>query len=151
MTDSIPLTRVKARTSGFLGLVTGVDMPQTTRPLSIEEAMKRTFAKASKYGNRKTEYNGRTFMSAHEARVAQELDTCRRAVKKSERVTDIQYQVPFRIVVKGKLVCRYVADFVVTYADKHVEVIDAKGVLTETYKLKKKLMKIVNGIEIREI
>ena len=32
------------------------------------------------------------------------------------------------------------ADFVVTYSDGHVEVIDVKGVRTDVYKLKRKML-----------
>ena len=35
---------------------------------------------------------------------------------------------------------RYVADFEVEYADGHREIIDVKGVKTESYKIKKKML-----------
>lgn len=119
--------------------------------MELSDALNRKWQKPSKYGNRKTEYNGRTFDSALEARRAEELDLMRKATDKRERVMDVQYQVRYPIVVNEQKICAYVADFVVTYADGHVEVQDAKGVLTDVYKLKKKLMLAVHGIEIVEL
>lgn len=104
----------------------------------------------SKYGNRKTAYGGRMFDSVLEAKVAQQLDTLRKATDHFFRVTNIEYQVRYPIAVNGVKICAYVADFVVTYADGHVEVIDAKGMLTPVYKLKKKLMLAAHGIAIKE-
>lgn len=55
-------------------------------------------------------------------------------------------QVPFTLLDgykrKGKAVrgIKYYADFVVTYVDGHKEVVDVKGVRTDVYKLKKKLL-----------
>ena len=39
------------------------------------------------------------------------------------------------------LAIKYIADFVVTYSDGHVEVIDTKGILTPEFKIKEKLLK----------
>lgn len=61
-------------------------------------------------------------------------------------VKDFDMQVPFTLLDgykhKGKAVrgIKYYADFVVTYADGHREVIDVKGMRTEVYKIKKKLL-----------
>lgn len=119
--------------------------------MTVEEARKYLSPKKNKYHNRRTEYNGRMFDSAHEARTAQELDNLRKAALPADRVVDVQYQVPFPIVVNGEKICRYEADFVVTYADDHVQVIDAKGVRTDIFKLKKKLVKACHGIDIIEV
>lgn len=48
--------------------------------------------------------------------------------------------------------CKYIADFVyVDAATGETVVEDAKGVRTEAYKIKKKLMLKVHGIKIREV
>ena len=140
-----------------MGLVTNAPDEQvakaqqtTSKPMTLADALKRTWEKPGKYGNVKTEYGGRKYDSKHEARTAQELDMQRKATGK-DKVVDIKYQVRFPLVVKKEKICVYVADFVVTYADNRVEVIDAKGVLTDVYKLKKKLMRACLGIEIREV
>lgn len=104
----------------------------------------------NKYGNKKTEYNGRTYDSQHEAHVSRQLDLLKKA-KGKDKIIDIQYQVRYKMSVNKKHICTYIADFVVTYADKRVEVIDAKGFKTAVYKLKKKLMKAVHNIDIAEM
>lgn len=110
--------------------------------------------KKGKYGNIKTEHAGRTFDSKHEAYIAQILETSRRATDPAKRVVELEYQVVFPIVINKEKVCKYIADFRATYADGHVEVIDAKSPATKkdkTYRLKKKLVKAVHGIEIIEM
>lgn len=105
----------------------------------------------SKYGNIKTEYNGTVFMSRKEARYAEQLDILKKASKDHERVVSYEMQVPYKIIVNGKYICKYLADFRVLYADDHTEIIDVKGVRTNTYSLKKKLVEAIHGIEIREV
>lgn len=149
----IPPTGKKARMGSFLAMALNdkrlitPDRP----PLTLADALKRTWEKPGKYGNRRTEYNGRMFDSALEARTAKEFDLLKRAKDPKERVTDVQYQVRYNMVVNKQKICAYVADFVVTYADGRKEVVDAKGVLTDVYKLKRKLMKALHGIDIVEV
>lgn len=103
-------------------------------------------SRQSKYGNVKTKINGQIFDSKKEA--------TRFLVLKSElqqkKITGLKTQVPFKIEINGDLICKYVADFV--YYDKAGNRIveDTKGMKTAIYKLKKKLMKAVLGIEIKE-
>lgn len=122
--------------------------------LTVEEAQK-LFAekapRASKYGNRKIEYGGRTFDSKLEADYAAELDRLRKATDPAERVVSVEYQVRFPILVNAVKICDYLADFVVTYGDGRTAVIDAKGIKTDVYKLKRKLMKAVHDIDIEEV
>ena len=113
-----------------------------------------TIEKKNKYGNVKTEQDGRVFDSKHEAFVARQLELCKKAADPSQRITELEYQVPFPVVVNGKKVCKYIADFRATYADGHVEVIDAKSPATKkdkTYRLKKKLIAAVYDIDIIEM
>lgn len=105
----------------------------------------------SKFGNVRTAYNGRTFASKHEAACAGQLDMLRFAKDPQQKVVDIEYQHRIPLVVSGQKVCDYVADFRVLFADKHVEIWDAKGFRTPEYKLKKKLVKAVYGIDIVEV
>ena len=46
---------------------------------------------------------------------------------------------------------KYIADFVVTYSNGDQVVIDAKGMRTKDYKIKRKLMRYVHGIKIKEV
>ena len=96
----------------------------------------------SKYGNKKTELDGVTYDSKKEARRAAELNLM---LKKGEIVT-LARQVRFRLT-KG---IEYVADFVYTTKDGIQIIEDVKGMKTDVYKLKKKLMKELRGVEILE-
>lgn len=95
----------------------------------------------SKYKNRKTKVNGITFDSKAEAEFYQLLWT--------EKITH-KRQVKYPIEVNGKLICYYYADFV--FPNKGMNgkdlVIDVKGFETKDFKLKKKLMKAVHGIDV---
>jgi hypothetical protein len=66
------------------------------------------------------------------------------------KISDLELQVPFVIEVNGLKICKYIADFVYTINGQRV-VEDVKGVRTPEYKLKRKLMSAVFGIEIQEI
>lgn len=104
----------------------------------------------SKYGNLKTEYNGYIYMSKKEADYAQELDYNRKERRIGKRVVSFTRQVPFQITINGKKICKYLTDFKVLYADGHEEIIDVKGVRTQMYSLKKKLVEAQYGITIIE-
>ena len=110
----------------------------------------------NKYHNRKIEIDGITFDSAKEARRWQELKLLERAGE----IYDLQRQVPFVLIPvqkdeSGKVIERevkYIADF--TYKEKgslRRTVEDVKGMKTEVYRIKKKLMLWRNGIRIKEV
>ena len=106
--------------------------------------------RVSKYRNVKTEYDGVLYDSKKEAAYARLLDTMRKATHPSDRVYRVERQVPFPVVLNGKKICVYRADFVVTYADGREQVIDVKGMKTAIYRLKKKLVEAQYGFEIHE-
>lgn len=86
----------------------------------------------------------------------EKLQASRLATNPAERVVDVERQVSFVLIPKqdGERAVRYVADFVVTYADGHVEVQDTKSPPTRrerAYVLKRKLMLAVHGIRIQEL
>lgn len=105
----------------------------------------------SKYRNMKTEYNGTIFMSKKEARYAMLLDSLKKAAEKKERVVSYEMQVPYQIILNGKKICRYLLDFKVAYADGRIEHIDVKGVRTQVYSIKKKLVEAQFEIKIIEV
>lgn len=105
----------------------------------------------SKYGNLKTEYGGYVYMSKKEANYAMQLDYMKKATKLADRVSHYNRQVPFQITVNGKKICKYLADFEVFYVDGRKEIVDVKGVRTNVYTLKKKLVEAQYGIEIIEV
>lgn len=103
-----------------------------------------------KYGNRITHVGGERFDSAKEARRWQELCLLVRAGE----IRDLRRQVAYPLVVNGMLVASFVADFVYVEGGQ-VVVEDVKGGTTkatrpERYRLKKKLMLAIHGVEIRE-
>jgi hypothetical protein len=88
------------------------------------------------------------FASKREANRYSEL----KLLQKAGVLDSLVLQQSFPLEVNGVLIGRYVADF--HYFDcekKEVVTEDAKGVKTPVYKLKKKLMKALYGIEIREV
>ncbi len=102
----------------------------------------------SKYGAIRTEVDGITFASKKEAAHYGKLKILERAGK----ITNLRLQPSFRLEVNGQPICKYVADF--EYFDverRELRVEDAKGFKTPAYKLKKKLMKAIHGIEICEV
>jgi hypothetical protein len=118
-----------------------------------------------KYGNKKTYANGQLFDSSHEAKRYREL--C--LLQSAGLISDLQTQVPYELIPtqrepdtvgkrggikQGKCIeksCVYYADFVYKDANGNVVVEDAKGMKTEAYKIKRKLMLWVHGIKVIEV
>lgn len=102
--------------------------------------------KANKYGNQRTEIDGKRFDSKHEAEVYGELMLRRRAGE----LRVVMRQVPFDL--PGGI--RYIADFCTVDREGRFEVLDAKSEATRknrVYINKKKQMLSEWGIEIREV
>lgn len=91
--------------------------------------------------------NGITFHSIKEGQRYAIL----RLLEKGGEISQLRVQVPFTIMVCNKKVCTYKADF--TYYDRSGKYVveDTKGALTPVYKLKKKLLFITQGIQIKEV
>ena len=110
--------------------------------------------RTSKYGVSKKEdrtYNGKVYDSKLEMRYRQHLDLLTKAVKDCDRVILINEQVPYECFVEGKKICTYMMDYEVEYANGNIEFVDVKGVRTAIYRLKKKLVEAIYGIEIKEV
>lgn len=78
------------------------------------------------------------------------LDALRLAAKESERVVNVEFQYRMPLIVNDVKIGDYYADFRVHYADGRIEIQDTKGVQTDVYKLKKKLVKAIYGVDIVE-
>lgn len=123
-------------------------------PLSSKEAAKLGLGKKrSKYGAVRTEVDGIKFASKREAARYSELKLLVRAGKICGLVADKQ-ELRWPLEVNGQRICIYEADFV--YREGLFEnspriVEDVKGFRTPAYRLKRKLMKAIHGIDIREI
>lgn len=101
----------------------------------------------SKYHNVITEVDGIKFQSKKEAEYYGKLKIRKRAGE----ILDFERQKVYKIFVKGELICKYIADFVVTFPDGIVVVIDVKSVATRknpVFRIKQKLMQAVLGIKI---
>lgn len=109
----------------------------------------------TKYGNRKVRTQDGEFDSQKEAMRWRELQLLQRA----GRITNLQRQVKFVLIpkqtVNGRCVereCAYYADFAYHDVDTDTDVVeDTKGVKTQEYIIKRKLMLWRHGIRIREI
>ena len=116
---------------------TGQQNPLGNQPASV------IHPKRSKYGNKPTTVDGRTFDSKREADRYRELMTLLRAGE----ILGVFCQHPFRL--PGGVVYR--ADFVVLNRDGTFTVEDAKGVRTKEYAIKARQMKACLGIAVREV
>lgn len=108
----------------------------------------------SKFRNKKTVIDGLKFDSKKEANRWLVL----KMLERSGEISNLQRQVPFILLEKEQGVngetlrqMKYIADFV--YNDKegnrHVE--DVKGVRTDVYKIKKRLMWHIHKINVEEV
>lgn len=111
-----------------------IQLPRTIRVM---------WNKKTKYHNIKTATG---FDSKKEERRWNEL--C--LLQKAGKISDLEKQKRFDIVVNGHKICFYKADFVYQENGKQVTE-DAKGMKTPVYNLKKKLLFATHGIVIREV
>lgn len=99
----------------------------------------------NKYRARKTVIDGITFDSAKEARRYSEL----KLLERGKAISQLKLQVVYHLMIGEQLICKYRADF--AYVEKgKIVVEDCKGFRTPEYKIKKKLMRALHGIEILE-
>lgn len=100
--------------------------------------------KPAKYHNTKVVVDGETFDSKGEYARYIEL----RIMAQAGLISMLRHHVRIPIVINDITVCAYIADFV--YWEKGEEVVeDYKGVMTEIFALKRKLLRAVQGKEIR--
>lgn len=106
--------------------------------------------KQNKYRNKITELDGIKFHSAKEAKRYAEL----KLYEKGGLISNLQLQVPFQLieplVINGKRhrAIVYYADFVYTEDGKRV-VEDVKGMQTDVFKIKYRLLKQVHDIDLK--
>ena len=109
----------------------------------------------NKFGAKRTEIDGITFASKHEAERYIELKYMERA----HLISDLQLQRVFTLIgaqrdKEGKIIerpCKYIADFVYKDKDGKTVVEDAKGMRTDVFRIKKKLMLSIYGIRVQEV
>lgn len=104
--------------------------------------------KRNKYANTETEVDGIRFDSTKEANRYVKL----KMMVKAGLIGMLQLQVDFELNPGGTHSLKYIADFV--YIDQRTGdsiVEDAKGFRTKEYRKKKRLMKKIYQIEIKEV
>jgi hypothetical protein len=95
--------------------------------------------KTGKYFAQKVEYDGIKFDSKLEAARYKIL----KAKEENGEIENVEVQVPYECMVEGKKICKYIADFRYWCKDQYV-VEDTKGVLTQVFSLKKKLVEALH-------
>lgn len=121
---------------------------QAKRGLKIEVLSVEPEKKKNKFNAQKTDVDGIRFDSKREAHRYQDL----KIMQTHGLITDLKLQVSYPLVVNGVHVATYRSDFeYMEYGQKVVE--DTKSDYTRKlmwYRMKKKLMLALYGIEIRE-
>jgi hypothetical protein len=97
-----------------------------------------------KYNASKTTFNGRRYDSKLEARVAQELDLR----KKAGEFVEVEPQFRIKLYVylpdgKRADLFTYVCDFKCTRSDGSFLLVEAKGVETDLFRVKKRILDLV--------
>ena len=110
----------------------------------------------NKYKNKKVKVSGITFDSRKEARRYGEL----KYMLKAGKIKDLKRQVKYILIpsqrnANNRVIereCAYIADFVYTDTETGEMVVeDVKGLRTDVYKIKRKLMLERYGIRIKEV
>lgn len=102
----------------------------------------------SKYGAVRTEIDGITFASKAEAKRYGEL----KLLASGKVIEGLVLQPSFELIVNGAKIGVYRADFQYWDNEQGCRVVeDVKGMKTPVYRLKKKLMHALHGIEIVEV
>ncbi len=96
--------------------------------------------KKSKYKNIKTVVDGIKFDSKAEATYYGILNI----LKRTGKVKDFEMQVVYTLTAGIK----YILDFKVEYSDGRIDYIDIKGMKTQVFRIKQKLMKHDHDIDI---
>ena len=129
----------------------------------IDMLMKLTGGKSSggsraKRGKGKNKYNAQK-TGGYDSKKEYRRACLLKALLRSGEISDLREQVKYVLIPTqrdsyGNLIekeCSYYADFVYRDKDGNLVVEDTKGVRTSEYRLKKKLMLQVHGIQIKEV
>jgi len=103
--------------------------------------------KGNKYGAKKSEFQGRSYMSKKEAQYAQELEF-RKLAKEIKKITP---QHRLSLDVNGYHIANYYIDFLIEMKDGSKELHEVKGFATEVWRLKWKLCEALYGDKYRMV
>lgn len=105
----------------------------------------------NKYRNTPTIVDGIRFASKREAKRYQEL----RLLERAGEISALQLQPRFPIIAEGIPICTYIGDFSYWTSGKNEAqkfiVEDSKGVRTDLYRIKRKLVKALYKLDITEV
>lgn len=104
----------------------------------------------NKFGAKKTVLDNITFASRAEAQRYADL----KLLERIGEITDLELQPAFDLVVNGQKVCRYIADFryrETATGETVVEDVKSAPTRTPEYRIKRKLMAALFGIDVREV
>jgi hypothetical protein len=93
----------------------------------------------NKYGNKKCSFEGYIYDSRLEADYAQELSLR----KKAGDILDWDRQFKVSIDINGYHICNYYVDFRVHEKDESFTLVELKGMETDVWKIKRKLLEAV--------
>lgn len=152
------MPRKKSPENPSIKLATSAETPET--PATPRTTRKRgTVGRVGRAGTRKGKYNaageridGIFFHSKAEGQRYLQL----KALQEKGEIENLKLQPAYECVVKNKKITTYRADFKYDVIDDRGHVIksvveDVKGMLTDIYKLKKKLVEACYDIKILEI
>jgi len=100
-----------------------------------------------KYRNEKCEVDGEKFDSKKEMQYYLKL----KQLLKAGEIVGLELQPKYDLLVNGTKCGFYKADFKVFWKSGLIQVVDVKGMRTPVYQLKKKLIKAIYGITIKEV
>lgn len=103
----------------------------------------------SKYKNVWTVYNGVKYQSKAEADYAKYLDS----LLLNGVINNWDRQIIFKLEIDGVKICSYILDFKIEYPDR-IDFVDIKGsksTITDTFKIKQKLMKALHNTDVKVI
>ncbi|MHA6684474.1 DUF1064 domain-containing protein [Mesorhizobium sp. A556] len=106
-------------------------------------------AKPRKYRNTPVVIDGRRYDSKREAAYCESLIQ----LEKAGKIGGLELQKRFPLLgPKGEVICVYIADAAFwDHEQDRFRVIDVKGVETDVFKLKRKMMRALKGIEIEVV
>ena len=109
----------------------------------------------NKFNARKITCSDGTFDSVKEYRLYLQLKAQMKAADPEFRVQSIQRQVRYDIAIAGQKIGFYKLDYLVNYTSGKKRYFDVKGCRTgaayQLFKLKKKCVQAIYGIEIEEV
>lgn len=100
----------------------------------------------NKYNAKRTTVGDVQFHSAAEAREYNRL----KQLEDAGKIADLRIQPEFSCEINGSLICKYRADFSFIRNGTRV-VVDVKGMETAVFKIKRKLVEAMHGVEIKLI